>query len=251
MRTFSPSTTTRCANAPAPITLRRRWWDAMVRLVDECLRGAALRPPGRAPPPPRSRSRTRRSGTGTFLLGVLRRIASTIEADEGAGAVPGAIKAAASRLYGFELQFGPFAVAQLRIIAEMGALMRTERNPHPAIPDLHLYVTDALGNPYVEEGHADPEAGRSRNRDARPTRSSASSRSRRSSATRPTRSMRPGAVAGSRAGSAGRPSALDLWVPPRSWGVGASAKHLKNLYGLLLALGDLEGVRLGCPRHDR
>jgi hypothetical protein len=31
-------------------------------------------------------------------------------------------------------------------------------------------------------------------------------------------------------GSEGRPSALDLWMPPPAWGVGQSAKHLKNLY---------------------
>jgi predicted helicase len=129
----------------------------MVRLVDEALRGSLFdRPDGLA-----SSSVTVADpavGTGTFLLGVLRRIPGTIAADEGPGAVPGAIRAAANRLFGFELQFGPFAVAQLRIIAEMQALTRTERNPHPAIPDLHLYVTDTLGNPYVEEDEWIPAA---------------------------------------------------------------------------------------------
>ena len=33
----------------------------------------------------------------------------------------GAIQAAAGRLIGFEIQFGPFAVAQLRILAELPA----------------------------------------------------------------------------------------------------------------------------------
>ena len=61
-------------------------------------------------------------GTGTFLLGVLRRIAQTVEKDQGAGAVRGAIEAAAKRIIGFEMQFGPFAVAQLRLIAELQAL---------------------------------------------------------------------------------------------------------------------------------
>ena len=70
-------------------------------------------------------------GTGTFLLGVLRRIASTIGDDEGPGAVRGAIEAAAKRVIGFELQFGPFAVAQLRIIAEIQALMKTPQEPTP------------------------------------------------------------------------------------------------------------------------
>lgn len=57
--------------------------------------------------------------TGTFLLAVLRRIRDSVAADQGAGAVPGAIRAAAGRLIGFELQFGPFVVAQLRLLAEL------------------------------------------------------------------------------------------------------------------------------------
>ena len=202
--------------------------DAMVRLVDECLRGPLFdRPGGLA-----SSSVTVADpavGTGTFLLGVLRRIAATIEADEGAGAVPGAIQSAAGRLFGFELQFGPFAVAQLRLIAEMQALLRTARKPNPSIPDLHLYVTDTLGNPYVEEDTL--------------IQSGPIAQSRRE-ANRVKRDQPITVVIGNppykvdaagrggwiEAGSPGRPSAMDLWSPPRSWGVGASTKHLKNLY---------------------
>jgi predicted helicase len=85
-------------------------------------------------------------GTGTFLLGVLRRIAETVKNDQGAGAVRGAIEAAAKRLIGFEIQFGPFAVAQLRLIAEMQTLMGK-----PPLPELRLFITDTLGNPFIEE----------------------------------------------------------------------------------------------------
>jgi hypothetical protein len=94
----------------------------MVNLVDECLRGplferatgfatadVVVADPG--------------VGTGTFLLGVLRRIAKTVEDDQGAGAVRGAIEAAAKRIIGFEMQFGPLGVAQLRLLAELQALM--------------------------------------------------------------------------------------------------------------------------------
>jgi hypothetical protein len=123
---------------------------SMVRLADEALRGALFeRPAGFA-----STDVTVADpavGTGTFLLGVLRRIALTVEEDQGAGAVRGAVEAAAKRVIGFELQFGPFAVAQLRIIAEMQALMATPKNPSPKIPDLLLFITDTLGNPFVEE----------------------------------------------------------------------------------------------------
>ena len=61
-------------------------------------------------------------GTGTFLLGVLRRIAADVEADQGAGAVPQAIESAIGRLIAFEMQLGPFAVAQLRVYAELIAV---------------------------------------------------------------------------------------------------------------------------------
>lgn len=90
-------------------------------------------------------------GTGTFLLGVLRRIAWTVSDDQGPGAVRGAIEAAAKRVIGFEIQFGSFAVAQLRLIAEMQALMKTPKAPIPSVPDLRLFITDTLGNPFVED----------------------------------------------------------------------------------------------------
>lgn len=122
----------------------------MVRLVDECLRGPLFdRALGLASPDVTVADPA--VGTGTFLLGVLRRIASSVRDDQGAGAVPAAMAAAVRRIVGFELQFGPFAVAQLRLIAEMQALMKTPRNPTPAIPELQLFITDTLGDPYVEE----------------------------------------------------------------------------------------------------
>jgi hypothetical protein len=204
--------------------------DAMVRLVDECLRGPVFgRPDGLA-----SSSVTVADpavGTGTFLLGVLRRIAATIAADEGPGAVPGAIRGAASRLYGFELQFGPFAVAQLRMIAEMQALMRTERDPLPAIPDLHLYVTDTLGNPYVEEDEWVPQA----MRPVAQSRREANKVKREQPITvvignPPYKEKAEGRGGWIEAGSGRQDAPLDRWRPPRAWGIGAHLKHLKNLY---------------------
>ena len=52
-----------------------------------------------------------------------------------------------SRLIGFEIQFGPFAVAQLRILAELQSLLDDAK----ATPSMRLFVTDTLGNPYAEE----------------------------------------------------------------------------------------------------
>jgi len=118
---------------------------AMVNLVDEALRGPLFeRPTGFAAADVIVADPA--VGTGTFLLGVLRRIASTVTEDQGAGAVRGAIEAAAKRVIGFEIQFGPFAVAQLRLIAELQTLMKS-----PPLPELRLFITDTLGNPFIEE----------------------------------------------------------------------------------------------------
>ena len=42
-------------------------------------------------------------------------------------------------------------MAQLRIIAEMQMLMKTPQDPLPHVSDLRLFITDTLGNPFVEE----------------------------------------------------------------------------------------------------
>ena len=117
---------------------------AMVRLVDDVLRSRFQQPSGLA-----SAAVTVADpavGTGTFLLGILGRIAATVEADEGAGAVPDAIEAAIKRLIAFEIQLGPFAVAQLRIYAELLHLIgRAPKSPP------RMFVTDTLGSPYIEQ----------------------------------------------------------------------------------------------------
>jgi hypothetical protein len=120
--------------------------EPMIRLVDDVLRRHFGRSDGLA-----SADVTFADpavGTGTFILGVLRRIAADVEADQGAGAVPQAIESAVSRLVAFEMQLGPFAVAQLRVYAELLELIG---KPPRATP--RMFVTDTLGNPYaaVEE----------------------------------------------------------------------------------------------------
>lgn len=120
---------------------------AMVRLVDEALRDGrrfgvvdGLASPDVTLVDPAM-------GTGTFLLGVLQRISRRIGDDQGEGAVPGVIRATLARLIGFEIQFGPFAVAQLRLTAEVLDLARASAD-HVG---LRLYLTDALGNPNEED----------------------------------------------------------------------------------------------------
>ena len=159
----------------------------MVRLCDE-----ALRSPGRfAKPAGLADANVHIAdpamGSGTFLLALLRRIAETVEDADGAGAVGGAITAAAQRVYGFELQFGAFAVAQLRMVAEMMALGATGRP--------HLYVTDTLATPMSMRRRAPAWGASCRGPVSRRTGSSRTSRSRWSSATRPIKKRRRGAAA--------------------------------------------------------
>lgn len=118
---------------------------SMVALVDEALREQFGLHAGLAAPAVTLADPA--TGTGTFILGVLRRIAQTVREDEGEGAVPGAIHAALKRLIAFEIQLGPFAVAQLRILAEVLDLTRSASST-----PLRMFVTNTLGDPYEEVG---------------------------------------------------------------------------------------------------
>jgi hypothetical protein len=204
--------------------------DAMVRLADEALRGPLFeRPAGFASPDVTVADPA--VGTGTFLLGVLRQIAKAVEEDEGAGAVPSAIEAAANRVIGFELQFGPFAVAQLRVIAEMQALMASAKNPTPTIPELRLFITDTLGNPYIEEeslGQVYEPVAKSR-RDANTIKKGQPITV--VIGNPPYKEKAEGRGGWIEKGAGGNLTApLDRWRPPAKWGIGAHGKHLKNLY---------------------
>ena len=213
--------------------------DTMVRLVDEALRDPALfnRSLGIAASDVTIADPA--VGTGTFLLGVLRRIADNVLKSEGEGSVPNAVTSAVSRLFGFELQFGPFAVAQLRLLAEVRALIHPDEDrakdkadgkKPPPIPDLNLYVTDTLSNPFVEEeGFSSMDA------------AIAQSRREANKVKRgqpimvvignpPYKNKSAGLGSWIEQGSAGRPSAMDWWTPPVNWGAGAHTHHLKNLY---------------------
>jgi Type ISP C-terminal specificity domain/N-6 DNA Methylase len=203
---------------------------AMLRLVDEVLRGDLFeRSQGLA-----SSDVTIADpavGTGTYLLGALRQIASIVAEDQGAGAVPGAIGAAMQRLIGFEIQFGPFAVAQLRLIAELQELMATKENPKPVIPELKLFITDTLGNPYQEEEYiaqtVQPIA-KSR-RDANVIKKGQKITV--VIGNPPYKEKAKGRGGWVESGAGGKLKApMDRWLPPSNWGVSAHAKHLKNLY---------------------
>jgi hypothetical protein len=199
---------------------------AMVRLVDEVLRTARFgQHAGLASPAVTLADPA--TGTGTFLLGVLRKIASTVAEDEGAGSVPGAIDAAVKRLIAFEMQLGPFAVAQLRILAEIVEL--TGALPKEPV---RMFVTNTLGNPEDDEGWIPgilapiAESRKQANKVKRdepitvvlgnpPYKEKAKGRG--------------GWIEGEN-DEEEKSAPLADWQPPRQWGVGAHAKHLRNLY---------------------
>jgi hypothetical protein len=85
-------------------------------------------------------------GTGTYLHTILEHAAHAAEAQDGPGAVAGVLSQVAERLVGFELQMGPYAVAELRTT---DLLASHKASPPPG--GMHLYVTDTLDDPHAAE----------------------------------------------------------------------------------------------------
>jgi hypothetical protein len=198
----------------------------MVRLVDEVLRSPRFgQPAGLASPTVTVADPA--TGTGTYILGVLRKIAETVKADEGEGAVQEAINAAVKRLIAFEMQLGPFAVAQLRILAEIvdltGAAPKT-----PA----RMFVTNTLGNPEDDEGWIPgilAPIAQSRKDANKIKRGEPITVVMGNPPYKEKAKGRGGWVEGENA-QAEKTAPLADWMPPREWGVGAHSKHLRNLY---------------------
>ncbi|MBZ5507894.1 MAG: N-6 DNA methylase [Acidobacteriia bacterium] len=199
---------------------------AMVGLVDEALRSSRFKlHAGLASPSVTLADPA--VGTGTFILGVLRRIAETIESDEGKGAVKGAINAAVKRLIAFEMQLGPFAVAQLRILAEIVDLTKAPPTTPP-----RMYVTDTLGDPDDDESWipgivaAIADSRRDANKIKRDEPITVVLGN-------PPYKVKAKGLGGWIEGTtkkAEKTAPLADWQPPKEWGAGADAKHLRNLY---------------------
>ncbi|WP_422358295.1 type ISP restriction/modification enzyme [Qipengyuania flava] len=165
------------------------------------------------------------TGSGTFLLGTIERIKATIEANHGGpGAVAPMMEDVAGRLIGFELQFGAFAVAQLRLLAEMLEI-GADATPR-------LFVTDTLGDPY-----ADIESGQGIYREISKSRTEANKIKRSEPITvvignPPYKEKAKGKGAWIESGSGNKAAPYKDWIPPKSYGrsATANAKHLRNLY---------------------
>lgn len=195
---------------------------AMVRLTDEALKAPGRYGLARGLADPTVHIADPAVGSGTFPLAILKNIAETVEHFDTAGAVGGAITEAAKRLYGFELQFGPYAVAQLRLLAEMQTL--------GASGSPQLFVTDTLADPF-----ADKETGQGIYKEISKSRLAAAKVKREAPITvvignPPYKDKANGKGAWIENDSGNEAAKLKDWQPPVEWGVGAHTKHLRNLY---------------------
>lgn len=116
--------------------------DQMVRLVDDALRTYLGKEHGLASEGVSVIDPA--MGTGTYPLSVMHQVAKTESLAPAARTR--ALNRLAKNLYGFELQSGPFSVAELRLnqtLKEMGA----------DVPEdgLNLYVADTLSDPYAKQ----------------------------------------------------------------------------------------------------
>ena len=117
--------------------------EQMVRLAEEALVTRLDRPAGFADPQVWTVDPA--MGTGTYLHEIITRVSAAVEKREGPGSVPAAASQLAERLVGFELQMGPYAVAELRT----SGLLRELNAPLPSA-GTRLYVADTLDDPDAE-----------------------------------------------------------------------------------------------------
>jgi hypothetical protein len=166
-------------------------------------------------------------GTGTYVLGLLRHIAQFVESEQGAGAVKAAEEAALGRILGFELQLGPYAVAQLRIMAEVVQL-----TGGPPKAPLRMFVTDTLSSPHEEEewlpSFFEPIA--KQRKDANKIKREVPITVVIGNPPYKEKAKGRGAWVESGPKDKSAPPLLDAWMPPPEWRVSAHAKHLRNLY---------------------
>ncbi|MBX3727270.1 MAG: N-6 DNA methylase [Xanthomonadales bacterium] len=200
--------------------------EAMVRWTDEALRAPTYELP-QGLLSPNVWLVDPAVGTGTYMLGVLRHIARQVEADRGEGAVAGYVQSALARIAGFELQLGPYAVAQLRLLAEVVALTGGAPAQAP-----HLFVTDTLGNPHDDGGQMAQifapiaESRKAANRIKRETQVTVII------GNPPYKEKAKGKGGFVESGDSTREiePLLDVWQPPKELKASAHAKHLRNLY---------------------
>lgn len=193
----------------------------MVRLTDEALTTRLGQPSGFAEEAVTVVDPA--AGTGTFLLQIIDRIACTVTERDGKGAVPGALRGAAKRLVGFELQTGPYSVAQFRTAASF--------RHHGLELAPRVLLADTLADPYTEEvrlGSVYEQISRQRRA---ANRLKAKTRVMVAIGNPPYRERAKGLGGWVESGNpdAKQAAILDDWKPPADWGVGAHVSNMSNL----------------------
>lgn len=117
--------------------------DQMVRLTEAALRTRLAKDAGFLDPSVLTVDPA--MGTGTYLNAIIERAARRAIDENGPGAAAGVITDLAQRLVGFELQMGPYAVAELRA----SDLLRHYNASLPA-GGIRTFVTNTLDDPYTE-----------------------------------------------------------------------------------------------------
>ncbi len=127
----------------------------------------------------------------------------------------------------FEMQLGPFAVAQLRILAEVVQLTGSTPTIAP-----RMYVTNTLSDPEEESGWIPAMLAPIANQ-----RKDANKIMREETITvvignppYKEKAKGKGSWVESGAKNSDIPAPLQAWMPPAAWGAGAHSKHLRNLY---------------------
>jgi Type ISP C-terminal specificity domain/N-6 DNA Methylase len=113
----------------------------IVRLVDEVLRSHLGKARGFASPDVSVIDPA--MGTGTFLNAIVNRVAEQAAQREGAGSIRQVLAEIPSRLVGFDVQMGPYAVSTLRwadLVHRFGA--------RPRHGGFNLYLTNTLDDPH-------------------------------------------------------------------------------------------------------
>ncbi|MEB0000846.1 N-6 DNA methylase [Cryobacterium sp. RTS3] len=198
--------------------------ESMTRWTDEALRTTIGLPRGLAEPSVTLIDPA--MGTGTYVLEVLRLIARRAQEDYGPGAFGEALTESLTKTIGFEIQLGPYAVAQLRLLAELAKFGSTA-----GPSDLRTYVANTLSNPYIDDEslgqYYEPISASKRE----------ANRIKREEhvlvvlGNPPYMEKAKGQGSWVEAGSAATgPALLNDYQPPKAWGLGAHARHLRNLY---------------------
>lgn len=143
LQTFDPAARERYGVYYTPIEVVRYMAGALDRALRDNLGTQGLRDPNVTILDPAT-------GTGTFMLGVAERVRDQVMEREGGVAASMALADLATRLFGFELLVGPYAVAHYRLHHALRFRPPDdgEEEPQPVrLPRLGVFLADTLSRP--------------------------------------------------------------------------------------------------------